>query len=187
MDLHHKDMFLSEEELVEEERRMSSHQRSLFHGLIKSARKQLPKPIVGSLLVEPGLPFMVLSARGLINYFYNDVVTTSIDEVSSNAKPPVRRDLKLPKRVKKLMEMIPHQEVNEEEASLFDMLWLLLASVVFVPIFQKIPGGICRDDEQMELPPVFDSTQPTKELTTHYLSHKVLVMVYVLEPSEMSI
>jgi len=31
--------------------------------------------------------------------------------------------------------------VNEEEASLFDMLWLLLASVVFVPIFQKIPGG----------------------------------------------
>jgi hypothetical protein len=32
--------------------------------------------------------------------------------------------------------------VNEEEASLFDMLWLLLASVIFVPIFQKIPGGI---------------------------------------------
>jgi len=32
-------------------------------------------------------------------------------------------------------------QVNEEEASLFDMLWLLLASVVFVPIFQKIPGG----------------------------------------------
>lgn len=31
--------------------------------------------------------------------------------------------------------------MNEEEASLFDMLWLLLASVIFVPIFQKIPGG----------------------------------------------
>jgi Kef-type K+ transport system membrane component KefB len=31
--------------------------------------------------------------------------------------------------------------VNEEEASLFDVLWLLLASVIFVPIFQKIPGG----------------------------------------------
>lgn len=32
-------------------------------------------------------------------------------------------------------------QVNEEEASLFDVLWLLLASVIFVPIFQKIPGG----------------------------------------------
>lgn len=32
-------------------------------------------------------------------------------------------------------------QVNEEEASLFDMLWLLLASVIFVPVFQRIPGG----------------------------------------------
>lgn len=32
-------------------------------------------------------------------------------------------------------------QIKEEEASLFDVLWLLLASVVFVPIFQKIPGG----------------------------------------------
>ncbi|MCO5583419.1 hypothetical protein L7F22_037330 [Adiantum nelumboides] len=32
-------------------------------------------------------------------------------------------------------------QVNEEEASLFDVLWLLLASVIFVPIFQKLPGG----------------------------------------------
>jgi len=37
--------------------------------------------------------------------------------------------------------MIHLSQVNEEEASLFDMLWLLLASVIFVPIFQKIPGG----------------------------------------------
>ncbi|ONM11963.1 K(+) efflux antiporter 2 chloroplastic [Zea mays] len=32
-------------------------------------------------------------------------------------------------------------KVNEEEASLFDILYLLLASVIFVPLFQKIPGG----------------------------------------------
>ena len=31
--------------------------------------------------------------------------------------------------------------MNEEESSLFDVLWLLLASVIFVPIFQKLPGG----------------------------------------------
>ncbi|KAI8021600.1 hypothetical protein LOK49_LG03G02295 [Camellia lanceoleosa] len=115
---------------------------SLFHGLIKSARKQLPKLIVGSLLVGAGIAFYGTRAERINQLFLQpDVVTTSIDEVSSNAKPLVRQIRKLPKRVKKLMEMIPHQEVNEEEASLFDMLWLLLASVVFVPIFQKIPGG----------------------------------------------
>ena len=32
-------------------------------------------------------------------------------------------------------------QLNEEETSLFDVLWLLLASVIFVPIFQKLPGG----------------------------------------------
>ncbi|GMP61530.1 hypothetical protein CsSME_00023959 [Camellia sinensis var. sinensis] len=115
---------------------------SLFHGLIKSARKQLPKLIVGSLLVGAGIAFYGTRAERINQLFLQpDVVTTSIDEVSSNAKPLVRQIRKLPKRVKKLMEMIPHQEVKEEEASLFDMLWLLLASVVFVPIFQKIPGG----------------------------------------------
>ncbi|GMP42535.1 hypothetical protein CsSME_00012245 [Camellia sinensis var. sinensis] len=70
-----------------------------------------------------------------------DIVTGGIDEVSSNTKPLIRQMRKLPKSVKKLMEMIPHQEVNEEEASLFDILCLLLASVIFVPIFQKISGG----------------------------------------------
>ncbi|GMP43383.1 hypothetical protein CsSME_00012759 [Camellia sinensis var. sinensis] len=58
-----------------------------------------------------------------------DIVTGGIDEVSSNTKPLIRQMRKLPK------------SVNEEEASLFDILWLLLASVIFVPIFQKIPGG----------------------------------------------
>ncbi|THG20461.1 hypothetical protein TEA_027540 [Camellia sinensis var. sinensis] len=98
---------------------------SLFHGLIKSARKQLPKLIVGSLLVGAGIAFYGTRAERINQLFLQpDVVTTSIDEVSSNAKPLVK----------------------EEEASLFDMLWLLLASVVFVPIFQKIPGGVQFND-----------------------------------------
>ncbi|XP_028096479.1 K(+) efflux antiporter 2, chloroplastic-like [Camellia sinensis] len=70
-----------------------------------------------------------------------DIITSGINEVSSNTKPLIRQIRKLPKRVKKLMEMIPYQEVNEEEASLFGMSWLLFASVIYVPIFQKIPGG----------------------------------------------
>lgn len=31
--------------------------------------------------------------------------------------------------------------MNEEEASLLDVLYLLLASVIFVPLFQRMPGG----------------------------------------------
>ncbi|KAF5949662.1 hypothetical protein HYC85_011655, partial [Camellia sinensis] len=57
-----------------------------------------------------------------------DIITAGIDEVSSNTKPLIRQIRKLPKRV------------NEEEASLFDMSWLLFASVIYVPIFQKIAG-----------------------------------------------
>eukprot|EP00250_Pteridium_aquilinum_P017751 c23768_g1_i1 orf=206-2689(+) len=65
----------------------------------------------------------------------------SFEEVTSSAQPIVRELRRLPKRVQSILEKIPHQEVNEEEASLFDVIWLLLASVIFVPIFQKLPGG----------------------------------------------
>ncbi|CAH2041025.1 unnamed protein product [Thlaspi arvense] len=85
---------------------------SIFHGLIEHARKHLPKLVVGSLLVGAGVAVYVNHKERISQlYMQPDIITTSIDEV------------------------------NEEEASLFDMLWLLLASVIFVPIFQKIPGG----------------------------------------------
>ncbi|KAF5953313.1 hypothetical protein HYC85_006169 [Camellia sinensis] len=76
---------------------------SLFHGLIESARKHLPKLVVGSLLIGAG--YATFSKMEFLYYCHQLFL------------------------------------VNEEEASLFDMLWLLLASVIFVPIFQKIPGG----------------------------------------------
>ncbi|PSS04334.1 K(+) efflux antiporter 2 like [Actinidia chinensis var. chinensis] len=115
---------------------------SLFHGLVQSARKQLPKLVVGSLLIGAGIAFYVNQAERMSQLFLQpDIITTSVEEVSTNAKPLVQQIRRLPKRIKKLMEKLPHQEVNEEEASLFDMLWLLLASVIFVPMFQKIPGG----------------------------------------------
>ncbi|XP_059651442.1 K(+) efflux antiporter 2, chloroplastic [Cornus florida] len=115
---------------------------SVFHGIIESAKKQLPKLVVGSLLLVAGVTFYANRTERTIQLFQQpDIITTSIDEVSSNTKPLVQKIRKLPKRIKKLIEMLPHQEMNEEEASLFDVLWLLLASVIFVPIFQKIPGG----------------------------------------------
>lgn len=39
-----------------------------------------------------------------------DIITTGIDEVSTTAKPLVRQIRKLPAKLKKLIEMLPHQE-----------------------------------------------------------------------------
>ncbi|KAF3441316.1 hypothetical protein FNV43_RR15229 [Rhamnella rubrinervis] len=115
---------------------------SVFQGAMESLRKQWPKLVVGLLLFGAGLTFYANRAeRNSLLLQQPDVITTSIEEVSSSARPVVRQLQKLPKKIKKLIAMLPHQEVNEEEASLFDMLWLLLASVIFVPLFQKIPGG----------------------------------------------
>ncbi|KAL0002513.1 hypothetical protein SO802_016294 [Lithocarpus litseifolius] len=119
---------------------------SVFQGFMESARKQWPKLIVSLLLFGAGVTFYANRAERNAQLLQPpDVITTSIElgieEVSSSAKPLVQQLQKLPKRIKKLIATLPHQEVNEEEASLFDMLWLLLASVIFVPIFQKIPGG----------------------------------------------
>ncbi|KAK9056192.1 hypothetical protein SSX86_027281 [Deinandra increscens subsp. villosa] len=117
---------------------------AVFQEIGESARKHLPKLLVWSLLV--GASFAFYTNRERIGKIFQqpNIITTNLDEVSSNAQPlqPLVRQIKeLPERVKKIIEMLPHQEVNEEEASLFDILWLLLGSVIFVPIFQKLPGG----------------------------------------------
>ncbi|KAG9139784.1 hypothetical protein Leryth_023278 [Lithospermum erythrorhizon] len=115
---------------------------SIFLTLMESAKKHIPKLVVGTLLVGAGVTFYMKRSEKITQFFQQpEIVTTSIDEVSTNTKPLVQQIRKLPKMLNQLMKMLPHQEVNEEEASLLDMLWLLLASVIFVPIFQKIPGG----------------------------------------------
>ncbi|KAK1376228.1 K(+) efflux antiporter 2, chloroplastic-like [Heracleum sosnowskyi] len=115
---------------------------SFFHGLVKSGRKQLPKLVVGLLLAGSAVAFYATRNERVNQILQQtEITSTSIDEVSSNTKPLFRQLRKLPKKIKKLMDKLPHQEINEEEASLFDVLWLLLASVIFVPLFQKIPGG----------------------------------------------
>ncbi|XP_068329968.1 K(+) efflux antiporter 2, chloroplastic-like isoform X1 [Pyrus communis] len=114
----------------------------VFQGLMEYVRKQWSMLVVGMFLFAVGLTFYANRVERATQLLQQpDVITTSIEEVSSTAKPLVRELQKLPRRIKKLIDMIPHQEVNEEEASLFDMLWLLLASVIFVPVFQRIPGG----------------------------------------------
>ncbi|KAK9901467.1 hypothetical protein M0R45_002098 [Rubus argutus] len=114
---------------------------SVFQGLMEYVRAMAQ---VGcrDILCGIGLTFYANRAERATQLIQQpDAVTTSFEEVSSTARPLVQQLRKLPKRIKSLIDMLPHQEVNEEEASLFDMLWLLLASVIFVPVFQKIPGG----------------------------------------------
>ncbi|XP_075478679.1 K(+) efflux antiporter 2, chloroplastic-like isoform X2 [Primulina tabacum] len=115
---------------------------SVFHGVVESARKHLSKLVVGSLIVGAGITLYMNRGEKISQLFQQpDIITTSIDEVSTTAKPLVRKLRNLPQKMKKIMDMLPHQEINEEEASLLDVVWLLLASVIFVPTFQKIPGG----------------------------------------------
>ncbi|XP_054780971.1 K(+) efflux antiporter 2, chloroplastic-like isoform X2 [Prosopis cineraria] len=115
---------------------------SVFQGFVESVQKQLPKMVLGLLLMGAGAAFFANRGERNSQLFQQpEVIPSSVEEVSSSAKPLVRQLQKLPKRIKKIIASLPQQEVNEEEASLLDMLWLLLASVIFVPIFQKIPGG----------------------------------------------
>ncbi|CAI9292199.1 unnamed protein product [Lactuca saligna] len=126
---------------------------AVFQGLGETAKELLPKLVVGSLLLGASFALYAKQEKRIGKLFQQpDIITTSIDQqpdfitstiddVSSKAQPLVRQIRKLPEKVKKLIELLPHQEINEEEASLFDVLWLLLGSVIFVPIFQKLPGG----------------------------------------------
>jgi monovalent cation:proton antiporter-2 (CPA2) family protein len=115
---------------------------TVFESLVESAKQQWPKLILGFTLLGAGVA-IYSNGVGRNNQLPQqpNIVSTSAEDVSSSTKPLIRQMQKLPKRIKKLLEMFPQQEVNEEEASLLDVLWLLLASVIFVPLFQKIPGG----------------------------------------------
>ncbi|ERM95131.1 hypothetical protein AMTR_s00009p00260060 [Amborella trichopoda] len=114
---------------------------AVFREVVITARKQLPKLVFGILFLGAGTIFLSNRLEKGAPIIQQSDIVTGIEEVTSSAKPLVRELRRIPKRFKKILEKLPHQEINEEEASLFDMLWLLLASVIFVPLFQKIPGG----------------------------------------------
>ncbi|KAG1359572.1 K(+) efflux antiporter 2, chloroplastic [Cocos nucifera] len=114
---------------------------SVFHGLIISARNHAPNLVLGIVFLGMGVFFLNNRAEKNPHLLYQTDIVSGIEEVASTAKPVVRAIKRIPKRLGKLFELLPQEEIKEEKASLFDVLWLLLASVVFVPIFQKIPGG----------------------------------------------
>ncbi|KAK4419302.1 putative threonine aspartase [Sesamum alatum] len=77
-----------------------------FHGLVESARKQLPKLVLGSLLVGAGAAFYVKRGERIGQLFQQpDIVTTSIDEVSTTAKPLAIAEFGLELSVERLSSM----------------------------------------------------------------------------------
>ncbi|XP_024380474.1 K(+) efflux antiporter 2, chloroplastic isoform X2 [Physcomitrium patens] len=113
---------------------------TVFSEFATAARAHLGKVGVAAALLLAGGAYLNnrMEKRALL--LETPPSTTSI-EVQQKGRPLIKEIKKIPKRVKKLIEKLPRQELNEEETSLFDVLWLLLASVVFVPLVQKIPGG----------------------------------------------
>ncbi|XP_002987899.2 K(+) efflux antiporter 2, chloroplastic [Selaginella moellendorffii] len=109
---------------------------SLFSGLLLSVRQNILKVAIGGVLLLGGAVFVAGRAEKA-----SQLIHSSEAYVATSAKPLLQKLDKLPSRIKVVIDKLSKQEVNEEEASLFDVLWLLLASVVFVPVFQKIPGG----------------------------------------------
>ncbi|KAJ4778264.1 Glutathione-regulated potassium-efflux system protein kefC [Rhynchospora pubera] len=114
---------------------------SVSHGLAKFLRVHAPKVIFGVLFLGIGTFFIINRAEKNAQFISQPDIVTGIEEVTSTTGPVVKAIRKFPKRIKRLIEQIPHQELKEGEASLLDVLSLLLASVIFVPIFQRIPGG----------------------------------------------
>ncbi|KAJ1694450.1 hypothetical protein LUZ63_011148 [Rhynchospora breviuscula] len=114
---------------------------SVSHGLAKFLSVHAPKVVFGVLFLGIGTFFIINRAEKNAQYISQPDIVTGIEEVTSTTGPVVKAIRKFPKRIKRLIEQIPHQELKEGEASLLDVLSLLLASVIFVPIFQRIPGG----------------------------------------------
>ncbi|BFI28459.1 K+:H+ antiporter [Marchantia polymorpha subsp. ruderalis] len=112
-----------------------------FATFATNLKPQLAKIIIGTALLLAGGAYVNnrLEKRAMLPPAPE--YSSSIQQVTADPKPIIREIKKLTNRVKEMVDKIPSQEVNEEERSLFDVLWLLLASVIFVPLFMKIPGG----------------------------------------------
>ncbi|KAJ3693003.1 hypothetical protein LUZ60_012098 [Juncus effusus] len=113
-----------------------------LRGFVFSLKKHATKVVFGVLLLSIGAFFVINRAERNVQLIpQTDNIVTGIEEAASSTEPVVRALRKLPRRIKKLIDKMPRQELKEGEKSLLDILCLLLASVIFVPAFQKIPGG----------------------------------------------
>ncbi|KAG2320401.1 hypothetical protein Bca52824_013614 [Brassica carinata] len=83
----------------------------VFASLVNSAKQQWPKLVLGFALLGAGLTLYSNGVGGNNQLLQqSDVVSTSTEDVSSTKETLIRQVQKLPKRIKKLLEMIPHQE-----------------------------------------------------------------------------
>ncbi|KAK1261095.1 hypothetical protein QJS04_geneDACA001932 [Acorus gramineus] len=93
-----------------------STQGSVFHGLVLNLRNLAPKLIFGAILLGMGAMFLNRTEKGAPLLQQPDIAT-GIEEVTLTAKPLVREIRRVPKRLKRLIEKLPHQELSVERLS----------------------------------------------------------------------
>ncbi|XP_051124534.1 K(+) efflux antiporter 2, chloroplastic [Andrographis paniculata] len=117
---------------MEKEMQKESPRKSSPFSARRFPKKQWPKLFFWSLLVGAGTAIYVnqTATLGPLHQQAQIIIT----------KPRASLIRKLPMKMKRLIKMLLNQRVAEEPY-LCDVLSLLLASVIFVPIIQKLSGG----------------------------------------------
>ncbi|CAN1308710.1 K(+) efflux antiporter 2, chloroplastic [Linum perenne] len=83
----------------------------VFQSIMESAKNQLPKLVVGLLLAGGGVALYSNRVdRSFQMLQQSEFITSSIEEVSSSAKPLIVHIKKFPKKVKQLLAELPQQE-----------------------------------------------------------------------------
>ncbi|KAF3786623.1 K(+) efflux antiporter 2 [Nymphaea thermarum] len=85
---------------------------SVVHGFVTTARKELPKLLAGLLFLGVGTLFLVIRLERSSQVIQQPDMAAGFEEVTSSAKPLVWQLKRFPKRVKKLIDQLPHQEDN---------------------------------------------------------------------------
>lgn len=98
-----------------------------------SVKTNLPKVLL--------IAVVLLGSAYALNAYMARKALLQAPDMGPTVRPLLAEIKKLPARAKALIDRLPRNAPHEEETQLYDVLWLLLASVVFVPLFQKLPGG----------------------------------------------
>eukprot|EP00897_Mesotaenium_endlicherianum_P006963 jgi/Mesen1/6295/ME000325S05430 len=104
----------------------------VFSGFMTSVKQHLPKVLAAAALL--------LAIAVLVNARMEYKATVQYPDVGQTVRPLLTEFKKIPGMLKGLVDKLP-RGTNEEEASLFDVVYLLLSAIIFVPFFQKLPGG----------------------------------------------
>lgn len=112
-----------------------------LQALVEKIKKHLPKIILALALAFASGAILKNKLDKRIPPVSAPSSALEVEVMASDEKALSTEVRRIPVQMEQTAEHVAHAEENDEETQLHDVLWLLLASVVFVPIFQKLPGG----------------------------------------------